>query len=140
MEARELIHSYIGAWERRDFGTFQRIFSEAVTYWDPLVERPLQLGGMAQYVGQLLAAFPDLKFEVKFLGAGADFGTFEWVMRGRNSAPSSLHPASNRDLALPGADVIRVADGKIRAINAYFDRATYLEQLGLAAVQSPNFA
>ncbi|UXI69478.1 ester cyclase [Tahibacter amnicola] len=140
MNADTLIKSYIEAWETRNFALFGEIFAPSVTYWDPLVGEPITLGAMGEYVGQLLGAFPDLRFDVSFTRTGPDFGTFEWIMRGTNRGESPFHLPTHKVLALPGIDLIRVADGKIQSVKAYFDLKDYAEQLGLSSVQAPETA
>lgn len=139
MNVDQLIRGYINAWNRRDFSLFNDVLSPTVRYWDPLVKKDLALQEMGGYVQQLLAAFPDLRFDVKDVSVGVDFGVFEWVMRGKNSGISELHELCGKDLALSGVDVIRVEMGRIQSIRAYFDLDTYGEQLGLDVIATPRF-
>lgn len=140
MNTSKLLQQYNDAWNERNFAIFAQIFADGVTYWDPFVAKPLPAGEMGAYAQQLLTAFPDLRFDVTFERSGADFGTFEWVMRGSNSGESALHPATSRPLALPGIDLITVEDGRIRAIKAYFDVREYARQLGLETLRIPSFS
>jgi steroid delta-isomerase-like uncharacterized protein len=136
----ELIQRYNDAWNQRDFAIFGEIFAEGVTYWDPFVDQQLGAEAMGGYAQQLLAAFPDLRFEATLVRSAEDFGVFEWVMRGRNSGTSSLHPATNHELALPGIDLITVENARIRTIKAFFDVGQYARQLGLPAVAAPTLS
>ncbi|UHQ21851.1 ester cyclase [Lysobacter sp. 5GHs7-4] len=132
MTAVELAQRYIHAWNERDFAAFGEIFGADISYLDPIVgPTPIPLPAMSDYVGQLIAAFPDLRFEVERIRDGGDFALFEWVMHGRNTGDSDAHPATGRSVALPGVDVLEIRDGRIHAIRAYFDRQAYTDALGL---------
>lgn len=134
MNAIDLARDYIRAWNQRDLDLFGKIFASGVTYLDPFVgPEPIRVQAMGEYVQQLLAAFPDLHFEVKEVRGGDDFAVFEWIMHGRNTGDSAVHPATGRALSLPGMDVLEVRDGRIQAIRAYFDRQAYTDSLDLAS-------
>ena len=97
---------------------------------------------LAEHVRALLAAFPDLNFEVVSCQP-ADVGTdgtmvVQWLMRGTNTGSlRGLFP-TGRTVALPGVDVITIRDGEIRSVEGYFDRQTMAEQLGLQVIVQPH--
>ncbi|WP_266158213.1 DJ-1/PfpI family protein [Dyella silvatica] len=134
-QAVTLARRYGGAWNNRDFDIFGQIFAEDVTYFDPFVgDSPIQIKAMGDYVGQLIAAFPDLRFEVLSLRGGSDYAVFEWIMHGSNTGESELHAATQHKIALKGIDFLDIKGDRIQAIRAYFDRQEYIESLKLDAV------
>ncbi|WP_266168839.1 nuclear transport factor 2 family protein [Dyella subtropica] len=144
-QAIALAKRYGEAWNNRDFALFGQIFADDVTYFDPFVgETPIQIKAMGDYVGQLIAAFPDLRFEVLSLRGGNDYAVFEWIMHGTNTGESELHAATSHTIALKGIDYLEIKGGRIQAIRAYFDRHEYLDSLGLGAAsassETPSYA
>ena len=141
-----LVESYFQAWNSRDPDAVPGVFAEGGTYTDPTITGPpLPAPDLAGHVRGLLAGFPDLSFEIlsaQPLGgaAGGGAAVARWLMRGTNTGPLRGSPPSGRSVALPGVDIITVADGKIAAVEGYFDRQTMAQQLGLQVIVQPRAA
>ena len=87
----------------------------------------------------LFAAFPDVSFEIASVGLAApDLVAAQWVMRGTNTGSMYGLPPTGKPVKVPGADFIRVAEGKIRAVEGYFDSGAVPKQLGLQVVVQPD--
>jgi steroid delta-isomerase-like uncharacterized protein len=140
-DALTVARAYLDAWNRRDPAAIQASFAEGGTYRDPGVPDGLTGPAIAAYADIFFAAFPDLSFEiVSAAPAGEGIVAVQWLMRGTNSGPLRGNPPTGRTIALPGADFITVADGKVRSVEGYFDQKTFLEQLGLQAIVVPASA
>jgi steroid delta-isomerase-like uncharacterized protein len=132
MTAIDVAQHYAAAFNAHDVPGVVSVFASGGTYTDPVVAHGVDRHGLVEYVSGLLTAIPDLQFELVTLApAGKDMVVLEWVMRGTNTGPLPQGPATHRTIALPGVDVIKIEDGRIVSLNAYFDRMTYAEQLGL---------
>lgn len=78
------------------------------------------------------AAFPDLSFEITSLAETTDGAIVaEWVMRGTNNGSTFGMPPTGKQIALPGIDIVRFAEGGIASVTGYFDSGLIPRQLGL---------
>lgn len=129
---------YFAAWNARDPQAVAAAFAEGGVYCDPVVPQGVSGPAVAGYAGGLIQAFPDLSFEIVSAAAtGEHTAAAQWVMRGTNTGPLMGQPPTGATIALPGADFITVADGKVRAVQGYFDQRLLVEQLGLQAIVLP---
>ncbi|MFS8531231.1 nuclear transport factor 2 family protein [Sphaerobacter thermophilus] len=137
MHALDVAGQYFDAWNRRDPDAIMATFAEGGTYADPAAGT-LSGPAIGAYAGSLFTAFPDLHFDLVHVAA-TDGGrvTAEWLMRGTNTGPFAGAPPTGQTIALPGADFITVDGEKVRSVQGYFDRRTFVEQLGLQAMVMP---
>ena len=137
MHPLDVAHTYFDAWNRRDPDAIVATFAEGGTYSDPTVP-PLAAEAMITYTSGLFAAFPNLSFEVVSAAQTGDQSVAtQWMMHGTNTGPLAGSPPTGKTVALPGADFITVDGDKIRAVQGYFDRKAFLEQLGLKVIAQP---
>lgn len=139
MESLAVAQRYFDAWNARDPKAIAASFSPGGTYRDPNVPAGVDAEGAAQYASGLFDAFPDLFFDLSGTGLTAD-GTVaaQWVMRGTNTQSFMGLPPTNRTVALPGADFIRVEGNGVSSVDGYFDSRTMVEQLGLDVIVQPR--
>lgn len=138
MEALAVAQRYFDAWNRRDSDAIVAAFAEGGTYRDPTVPDGLSGPAIGVYARGLFEAFPDLSFEIVTAGT-TNGGTVvaQWIMRGTNTGPMQGNPPTGGKVAVPGADFIEVADGRVRSVTGYFDQKVFIEQLGLQAIVLP---
>ena len=108
---------YFEAWNAHDAAAVTAALADGGTYTDPVTRSPLAGPALAEHVRALVAAFPDLGFEVVSsvpANAGAD-GTMvvQWLMRGTNTGPWNGQPPTGRPVAVRGVDVFTVTGGEI---------------------------
>jgi steroid delta-isomerase-like uncharacterized protein len=130
MNAIDVAKAYFDGWNGHDPAAVMAMFAPDGRYSDPTVQdvRGEAIGRMVQ---GLINSFPDLAFDLKSEGMiGADLVAAEWLMRG-------THRETGRTIALPGADFIRVENGKIGSVQGYFDNKMMMEQLGLTVTVYP---
>jgi steroid delta-isomerase-like uncharacterized protein len=125
---------YFEAWNAHDAAAVTAALADGGTYADPVTQSPLTGPALAKHVRALVAAFPDLSFEVVSSvppDAAAD-GTMvvQWLMRGTNTGPWNGQPPTGRPVAVRGVDVFTVTAGEITSAEGYFDRQGLAEQLG----------
>ncbi len=138
MQSLDVAQRYFAAWNQHDPDTIAALFAEDGKYLDPIVPQGVSGPALAQYTAGLFAAFPDLSFEiVSAVEVNDTTVAAQWVMYGTNSGSLRGLPPTGKRVALPGADFITVADGKIRAVQGYFDQKTYMQQLGLNVLVQP---
>jgi predicted ester cyclase len=90
---------------------------------------------MASFAKALFTAYPDASFEIVSIGdTGGGLVAWQWLARATNTGPlADGGPPTGRSVTLPGASFTQVESDKIRSEQAYHDRQTIDEQLGLKA-------
>jgi steroid delta-isomerase-like uncharacterized protein len=139
MGATDVVQGYFDAWNRHDPEAIAATFVQGGTYTDPNAPEGLSGRAIAEYSSDLFAAFPDLLFDlVSHSSTDDEVVAARWVMRGTNTGPLRGNPPSGGTVVLPGADFIAVEGDKIRSVQGYFDRSTFVEQLGLQVIVQPR--
>ncbi len=114
-------------------------FAEGGTYEDPVSKGRLSGPAIGAYVDGLVAAFPDLTFDLVSVAQNdAGLVAVEWVMKGTNTGSFMGLPPTGASLALPGADFVRVEGDKIRSVQGYFDAGAVPRALGLDVIVQPK--
>src|SRR5215467_5022669 len=135
----EVAQRYFDAWNKHDAAAIVAAFAERGTYEDPVTPGPLTGPAIAAYAQGIWDAFPDLSFEiVSATEGGSGPLSAEWLMKGTNRGPFNGLPPTNASVALPGADFIRVSDGKIDSVKGYFDSGALPRALGLDVIVQPK--
>lgn len=139
MDALETARRYFDAWNARDAGAVLDSLAPGGTYADPTTPGPLSGEALAAHLGGLWQAFPDLGFEiVSAAETGGGRVAAEWLMRGTNTGSFRGLPPTGRPVALPGADFIVTAGGRIASVIGYFDGGAVPRQLGLQILVQPH--
>jgi predicted ester cyclase len=85
-------------------------------------------------------AFPDGKITIDNIIAAGDTVVVEFTGRGHHTGtltgPAGSIPATGRSVTLQLCDVLTIRDGKLLSQRTYFDGASLLSQLGIAAEQA----
>jgi steroid delta-isomerase-like uncharacterized protein len=74
---------------------------------------------------------PNLKTELTRLIPHGDWVASEWTLTGTHTGDFPNLPATGRSLLIKGVSITQVQDGKIVCQRDYYDRARFLEQLGV---------
>jgi len=139
MTPSEMTQAYIDGWNAHDTDRIKACFAGGGTYSDPTIGDGISTEALAGYVDALVAAFPDLRFEVvKMIDAGENTAIAEWIMKGTNSGSLRGLPPSGREIALPGVDIVDVSGDGITSVRGYFNGGTMLEQLDLLVTVLPK--
>lgn len=135
----EIARKYFEAWSQRDAAAVMATFAEGGTYTDPVTQGPLSGPAIGVYVEGLVAAFPDLSFDlVSVAEHSSGLIAAEWVMKGTNTGSFMGLSPTGASLALPGADFVRVEGDKIRSVQGYFDAGAVPRALGLDVIVQPK--
>jgi glyoxylase-like metal-dependent hydrolase (beta-lactamase superfamily II)/predicted ester cyclase len=88
--------------------------------------------GTRAYFKELFEAFPDFRFEVVDTTTSRNRTAVRWRAEATFAGPGLFQgfEPNGAHIALEGCDVVTVADGKIRALDAYLDSGTIARQLG----------
>lgn len=84
------------------------------------------------YFKELFEAFPDFRFEVVDTTTYRNRTAVRWRAAATFAGPGLFQgfEPNGAHIALEGCDLVTVADGKIRALDAYLDSGTIARQLG----------
>jgi steroid delta-isomerase-like uncharacterized protein len=133
--SREIMRSYLEAWNAHDPGAVRKHFAEDVRYYDASTDK-VQEGreeAMKNIVKSFLNAAPDCVWERKGEPVLAeDAFAFEWTFRGTNTGDwADGTKATGRPFEFRGLSIFRIADGKIAYQGDYYDALGFYRQLGL---------
>ena len=103
------------------------------TYSNPDAGQGLTGQAIADFANGLFATFPDLSLEIVSIGdTGGGLVAWQWLARATNTGPLAEGSAPpGRLVTHPGASFTQVEGDKIRSDQAYHDRKTLDEKLGL---------
>jgi len=139
MDPIGVAQSYFDGWNRRDPEAVLATMASNGTYTDPTTGGPLSGEAFVGYMKGLFSVFPDVSFEIGSAGLAApDLVAAQWIMRGTNTGSMYGLPPTGKSIELKGADFIRVAGGKIRSVDGYFDSSEVPKQLGLRVIVQPT--
>ena len=112
----------------------------AVSLWAPGGREHVrgQVDGVApddvrEFIGALLGAVPDLRFEIVATTTEGARCAVQWQMRGAFAGESGLRGVepTGAPVLLEGIDLLTVRDGRIVTNDAFSDSMTFAEQVGL---------
>jgi glyoxylase-like metal-dependent hydrolase (beta-lactamase superfamily II)/predicted ester cyclase len=93
--------------------------------------------GVREFIGELLEAVPDLRFEVVGTTTEQDRCAVQWRLQGTFAGPGSLsgiQPTGDR-ITMEGIDLLTIRDGHIQSNDAFPDSIALPRQLGMMPPQ-----
>lgn len=136
-EAETVARAYFGAINAHDLDA-------AVAMWAPggreYVRGQIDATapeGVRAFIGELMGAMPDLRFELTDTTAAGERCAVQWRLKGTFVGPGTfggLQPTGH-PLTLEGCDVLTVRDGLIQANDAFPDSMAVPRQIGMLPPQ-----
>jgi predicted ester cyclase len=97
------------------------------------------IAGLKESFKGLFAAYPNLKFETKYIKAWGDTVLAHFNLTGTQSGPFMGMPASNKDINVEGVDIVILKDGKATEHWGYIEELKMMDQIGMgASAQHPT--
>jgi steroid delta-isomerase-like uncharacterized protein len=90
-------------------------------------------GGFMESIGPLIAAFPDIHYDIKAMVAEGELVFVQWTWTGTQSAPYRGINAVGKTISNDGMGVFHLRDGKIIQSDVQTDRLGFLQALGVGA-------
>jgi hydroxyacylglutathione hydrolase len=89
--------------------------------------------GVRAFVGNLLGALPDLRFEILSTTTEGDQCGVQWRLTGTFAGPESFNglTPTGDPVVLEGLDLLTVRDGLIQSNDAFTDGMTFTRQIGM---------
>lgn len=107
--------AYFEAWNRRDADAVMATFADGARFWDVNMAAPVPAASLRDAFAGLIAAFPDLRFEVMHLvPAGEGMAVAEWRLTGTSVD-------GRKSVDVPGVDLFEIAGGRLAVARAYFN-------------------
>jgi predicted ester cyclase len=96
--------------------------------------------GVRAFIGELIAAVPDLNMQVVSTIAEADRCGVHWRLTGTFAGPGSFGGVvpTGSHVELEGFDLLRVRDGLIQSNDAFTDSMTFARQIGLMPARASS--
>jgi steroid delta-isomerase-like uncharacterized protein len=129
----ELTRAYLEAWNSRDPRAVASFFAQDGVYDDrgaaEIVRGPAQIQAHA---GAVMAAFPDLRFELERVAEGDGFTCGHWRASMTHGGELFGLRATGRRLTGEGVDVATLDErGKVTHLVSFYDGAQIMRDLGL---------
>lgn len=130
--AGEVVERWAAAYNARDAATAADLYVDDASSWqlaagDPLSGRDAIRAGLAAF----FAAFPDSVIRTEKLLEAGDDAAWTWIASGTWRGPLFGRQPNGRPYTLRGCTVFETTGGRIRTQRAYWDRATWFQQLGI---------
>lgn len=86
---------------------------------------------LRQHLEMFRAGFPDMTFRLDDLLAAGDRVIVKWTALATQRGPFLGLAPSDKAIAVKGCVLLRIFDGKVREVDAYWDTYSLFEQLGV---------
>ncbi len=131
-DVEKIANGFMMAWDSRDMDKVLDFFTDDF-YLENLATGEVIRGKKELDADHknLLATFPDFKWELKSCLSAGDRAAIEWVISGTQSGELAGMPATGKRFSLRGVSIMELRDGKYCRETAYSNFASLLQQLGL---------
>ena len=135
---QKLIRQFYEALNRHDLNVTAGVAAREVSWTDvPSGMTYRGPDGFKQSNQVWLTAFPDANIRITNLASSENFVVVEYVGTGTQQGPfrtpDGEFSPTGRKMQLKCCDVIEIRNGKIQSGRSYYDLASLMKQLGLAA-------
>lgn len=130
---RALVERYISeVWNKGNIDAVDQLIASEFLDHDPANPPNLPPGaaGLKQHVAAMRAAFPDVHFTVEDMVVAGDKVVTRWTVRGTHKGALMGIPPTNKQVAVTGIWIDRIANGRIVEEWANWDTIGLLRQLG----------
>jgi predicted ester cyclase len=134
---KEIIRSFVAAWNERDFARFDELMADGATLAVGGVTVPCDPRGTRAIAKEWTTAFPDWQFETRALIAEGDLVAAHMPYRGTFEHPISGLAPTGRHAVVDEMVIFRIADGKIAQAWEVYDEAGMWRQLAVVAPSVP---
>lgn len=119
-------------WNSQDRAGISALFATDADFRD--MAFGVQRRGLAEIremMDETWQGIPDLNTEITRLIAHGEWVASEWTLVGTHTGDFPDLAATGRSFSIQGVSITHVQDGKIVSQRDYYDRAGFLEQLGV---------
>jgi steroid delta-isomerase-like uncharacterized protein len=129
-ENKEFIRKYYTIDGRTEAGLKQYLDAHDPEYKTHSVMGDMNLAQTKQTNLAMLAAFPDLKFDIHDMFAEGDRVVVRYTITGTNQGSYMGAPPTGKKISLNGISIYKIAGGKLAESWGVYDRLSLMQQLG----------
>ena len=119
-------------WNRQDIEGVLAYYDESITWLNIAMEETYHgKSEVRVFLGKLMAAFPDLNFEVTYKIARGDNVAEQWFIRGTHLGTFMGIPPTGRHVEIPGMSMAELRDARFVSDHFYFDALGVLRDMAL---------
>lgn len=131
-EVIEYERVWVEGLNRGDVSAADRAFAkDCVVHITGAPELLRGVGAWKQFVGGMLAAFPDIQFTIEDQLVDGDRAAFRWQATGTHTGPLGEVPPTGRSVRIDGVIFDRIVNGVVAERWEQWDQPGMLQQLGL---------
>ncbi len=128
-ENKEFVRKYFTIDGSTEAGLKQYLDAHDPEYKTHSVTGDMNLAKAKQINLAMLAAFPDLKFEIDDMFAEGDKVVVRYTMTGTNQGSYMGAPPTGKKISLNGISIYKIAGGRLVESWGVFDRLSLMQQL-----------
>jgi predicted ester cyclase len=128
---KDLIRSFVTAWNEREFDRFNTIMAERAKLFVGGMTVPCDPDGTRAIAKEWTTAFPDWSFDLRALVAEGDFVAAHMPYRGTFTHPISGIDPTGRTAEVDEIVIFRIQDNKVAEAWEVYDEAGMWRQLGV---------
>ncbi|MDQ3694437.1 MAG: ester cyclase [Chloroflexota bacterium] len=130
-----IVDQWLAAWNAHNPEQMAALFTEDGVYEDLAFEFVLEgRQGVATWVTITLAGAPDMRAELVYAFQAGDRAAAHWIFSGTHTGEWGPDlPPTGQPFALSVASLFELEGDLIRRVGDYYNLATFLRQVGLAA-------
>lgn len=125
-----MLRFYAEVVNRGEHGLVDELVSEDFVEHEEFPGLTKDREGLKQFLAMMDEAFDGMRMDVEDLFVDGDTAIARVTMRGTHAREFAGVPASGREIAVPGVDIVRFADGKAVEHWGVTDGMVMMEQLG----------
>jgi steroid delta-isomerase-like uncharacterized protein len=134
-ELQDLIDRYNDAWNRHDVEAIVAMHAPGMVFENHTAGERAEGDDVAAHIAGIFEAWPDIAFSSRRTYLREDLIVQEWTATATHARElrrgSVRAPASGRQVAWEGLDVIPLEDGLVKRKDVYSDSVGILRQVGL---------
>jgi steroid delta-isomerase-like uncharacterized protein len=126
------LRNWLDALNRGDVSAAEETFApDCVIHITGSAEPLRGPAAFAQFVGGMIAGFPDVRFELEDQLESGDVVAYRWSATGTHTGPLGNVPPTGKRVRVDGMAFDRLAGGKVVERWEQWDQTAMLRQLGL---------
>jgi steroid delta-isomerase-like uncharacterized protein len=136
MDAKVVLALWIDAFNRHDADLVASYYHDDAANWQVADEPVTGKVQIREMLAQFFAAFPDSYSRVENLMGDGEWAAWEWVGGGTFLHDLGPIKATGKAFELRGCGFFRIVAGKIKLQRGYWDKHTWLSQIGVPLTAS----
>jgi steroid delta-isomerase-like uncharacterized protein len=131
-DSLEVIEQWVEAYNNRDAEAQAALYAENASMWQYAMPHPVVgRDNIEKVFASFFLAFPDTHIDTEATFVDGELVAWFWLARGTWLGPFGDLQPNGKTYALHGSTLFLVENGSIVSQRAYWDRASWFQQLGI---------